>query len=169
MPAAIYKAGAALAGWEIIHQTGERDHLATLTRYEKFGVAARLAPFFDDLPRLLADCDLAISRAGGSTLAELAVCGVPAILLPYPHAADDHQRANADLLAAAGAARMLDEREVSGRLDNALARSLTELARNAPLRGLMAERLARVARPDAARQVADHVAAILQARQPAAA
>ncbi len=93
VPAAIYKAGTALTGWEIIHQTGERDHLATLTRYEKFGVAARLAPFFDDLPRLLADCDLAISRAGGSTLAELAVCGVPAILLPYPHAADDHQRA----------------------------------------------------------------------------
>ena len=90
--------------------------------YEKFGVTARLAPFFDDLPRLLADCDLAISRAGGSTLAELAVCGVPAILLPYPHAADDHQRTNADLLATAGAARMLDEREVTGRLDNALAR-----------------------------------------------
>jgi UDP-N-acetylglucosamine--N-acetylmuramyl-(pentapeptide) pyrophosphoryl-undecaprenol N-acetylglucosamine transferase len=165
VPAAVYKAGRALSGWEIVHQTGERDQGATTARYEKFGIVARVAPFFDDLPRLLSDSELAISRAGGSTLAELAVCAVPVILLPYPHAADDHQRKNADAFAAAGAAQIVDQREVTGRLDNAIASVIVDLAGNAALRQQMAHNLARVARPDAARQVAQHLAGILMARK----
>jgi len=169
VPPAIYKAQAVLAGWEILHQTGERDCRSTAALYEKLGIAARVVPFFDDLPRWLAGADLAISRAGGSTLAELAICGVPAILLPYPRATGDHQRKNADVFVAAGAARIVDQREVIGRLDNALAQSLVELAGNPALRQQMAQRLARVARPDAARQVAQSIADILVRRQTAAA
>ncbi|HEX4146353.1 MAG TPA: undecaprenyldiphospho-muramoylpentapeptide beta-N-acetylglucosaminyltransferase [Pirellulales bacterium] len=169
VPAAIYKAQAALTGWEVLHQTGERDCRSTAALYEKLGIAARVVPFFDDLPRWLAGADVAISRAGGSTLAELAVCSVPTILLPYPRATGDHQRKNADLFVAAGAARLVDQREVIGRLDNAIAETLIELAGNPALRQQMAARLARIARPDAARQVAQSIADILAARQPAAA
>ncbi|HTU27546.1 MAG TPA: UDP-N-acetylglucosamine--N-acetylmuramyl-(pentapeptide) pyrophosphoryl-undecaprenol N-acetylglucosamine transferase [Pirellulales bacterium] len=169
IPAAIYKAGPALAGWEVLHQTGERDAAATAARYEKLDVPARVVPFFDDLPRWLAGTDLAISRAGGSTLAELAVCRVPAILLPYPRATDDHQRRNADVLVAAGAARLVDEREVVGRLDNAVAAVLGDLAGNLAVRRQMAYRLSRLARPDAARQVGGLIADLLARRQTTAA
>ncbi|HEY1784270.1 MAG TPA: undecaprenyldiphospho-muramoylpentapeptide beta-N-acetylglucosaminyltransferase [Pirellulales bacterium] len=168
VPLAIYKAQAALGGWEILHQTGERDARSTAALYEKLGIAARVVPFLDDMPRWLAGADLAISRAGGSTLAELAVCSVPAILLPYPRATHDHQRKNADLFVAAGAARLVDQREVTGRLDNALAQCLLELAGNPALRRHMADRLSSVARPDAARQVAQSIADILARRQAAA-
>ncbi len=123
VPRAIYKARAALAGWEIVHQTGGHDAQATALIYGKLGLSARVAPFFADLPQLLATSALAVSRAGGTTLAELAVCGVPSILVPYPHAADNHQRRNAESFVAAGAARMVDARDVEGRLDNALARA----------------------------------------------
>jgi UDP-N-acetylglucosamine--N-acetylmuramyl-(pentapeptide) pyrophosphoryl-undecaprenol N-acetylglucosamine transferase len=169
VPPAIYKAQAVLGGWEVLHQTGERDCRSTAALYEKLGIAARVVPFFDDLPRWLAGTDLAISRAGGSTLAELAVCAVPAILLPYPRATHDHQRKNADLFVAAGAARIVDQREVAGRLDNAIAQLLIELGGSPALRQQMANRLTRLARPDAARQVAQCIADILVRRQTAAA
>jgi UDP-N-acetylglucosamine--N-acetylmuramyl-(pentapeptide) pyrophosphoryl-undecaprenol N-acetylglucosamine transferase len=169
VPSAIYKSQTALSGWEIVHQTGERDYEATAQRYIKLGITARVEPFFDDLALWLSGSDLAISRSGGSTLAELAVCAVPAILLPYPHATGDHQRKNADLLAGAGAARVVDQREVTGRLDNALAQSLVELAGNGALRLRMANDLARVARPDAARRVAQLVTEILANRHQAVA
>jgi UDP-N-acetylglucosamine--N-acetylmuramyl-(pentapeptide) pyrophosphoryl-undecaprenol N-acetylglucosamine transferase len=168
VPPAIYKAHAALAGWEIVHQTGERDETTTAALYAKLGIRAQVSPFFDDLAALVAGSDLAISRAGGSTLAELAVCAVPAILLPYPHATGDHQRKNADLVVAAGAARLVDERELNGRLDHALAAQIIALADNAPLRKRMADNLARVARPQAARQVAQYVVDVLAGRQAAA-
>ena len=76
------------------------------------------------MPALLSGSSLAICRAGGTTLAELAAAGTPALLLPYPHAADDHQRKNAEVYVAAGAAQMLDEREVTARLDDQLAEML---------------------------------------------
>ena len=115
----------ALTGWRIFHQTGGSDSQPTATLYGKLGLRARVAPFFHDLPQLLAGSGHWPSAAAGSTLAELAICGVPAILLPYPQAADDHQRHNAERFVAAGAARMLDSRQVEGRLDNALARELS--------------------------------------------
>ena len=100
-PLAIYKAQSVLAGWEILHQTGGQEPQKTAVLYGKLGITARVAPFFDDLPQLLAASALAVSRSGGTTLAELALCGVPSILLPYPHAADDHQRRNAEVFVAA--------------------------------------------------------------------
>ncbi len=139
VPRAIYKARTALAEWQIVHQTGGSDWQPTATLYGKLGLKARVAPFFHDLPRLLAGSALAVSRAGGSTLAELAICGVPSILLPYPQAADDHQRHNAERFVAAGAARLLDFRQVEGRLDDALARELTVLAGSPDLRRQMSD------------------------------
>ena len=168
-PLAIYKAQAALVGWEVVHQTGSADAEKTAVLYGKLGIAARVAPFFGDLPQLLAASDLAVSRSGGTTLAELALCGVPSILLPYPHAADDHQRANAESFVVAQAARMIDARYVEGRLDNELARDLSLLAGDAELRRRMGYNAGQLAQPDAARRVARIIAEIVVGSQVAAA
>lgn len=154
VPRAIYKAGAALAGWSIVHQTGPRDVTATARLYAKFSLSARVTPFIDDMPGMLAATDLAVSRSGGTTLAELAACGVPAILLPFPQATDDHQRLNAEAFRAAGACRIIDERCVTGRLDDALAVELRGLVGDGGLRRGMAAAAERFARPAAARLVA---------------
>src|SRR5262249_44082827 len=96
-------------------------------------------------------------RAGGTTLAELAATGVPAILLPYPHAADDHQRCNADVFAAAGAARIVDEREIFTRLDDAVVAALDDLLGDESIRDAMSASMLKLARPEAAWQVATMV------------
>ena len=89
LPLAVYKSGAALTGWEIVHQCGQRDLEATASLYAKLAITARVTPFIDDMADMLAGTDVAISRAGGTTLAEFAAARVPAILLPYPRATDD--------------------------------------------------------------------------------
>ncbi len=107
---------------------------------------------------------LAVSRAGGTTLAELAASGVPAILLPFPRAVDDHQRKNADVFAAAGAARTLDERQPLGRLDNQLASAVVELTTDHAERYQMAQAMGRLARPRATAAVVRAITAIVAAR-----
>jgi UDP-N-acetylglucosamine--N-acetylmuramyl-(pentapeptide) pyrophosphoryl-undecaprenol N-acetylglucosamine transferase len=111
---------------------------------------------------------LAISRAGGTTLAELAASGLPAVLLPYPKATDDHQRKNADVFVEAGAAELVDERDVSGRLDNYLAGKITSMATDHLLRERQAEVMQRMARPDATRTVVDAITTLLASSEPAA-
>jgi UDP-N-acetylglucosamine--N-acetylmuramyl-(pentapeptide) pyrophosphoryl-undecaprenol N-acetylglucosamine transferase len=162
VPLALYKAGAALADWQIVHQTGERDLAAVGILYRKLGIRATVLPFIENMPRLMAASQLAISRSGGTTLAELAVSGVPAILLPFPKATRDHQRKNAEAFASAGAARMLDEREATERLDNLLAKSVMELTSSDSLRMRMAQAMTRLAQPEATRRVAQAITALLQ-------
>jgi UDP-N-acetylglucosamine--N-acetylmuramyl-(pentapeptide) pyrophosphoryl-undecaprenol N-acetylglucosamine transferase len=153
VPWAIYKSQAALAGWEIVHQTGERDVASTVALYRKLGITARVVPFIENLPRVLRRSDLAISRAGGSTLAELAVCGVPAVLVPYPRAADDHQLANAKVFAGRGAARIVDARHIDGRFDNVLAKTLDELVLDDGLRKRMAHNMVRASKRHATKRI----------------
>jgi UDP-N-acetylglucosamine--N-acetylmuramyl-(pentapeptide) pyrophosphoryl-undecaprenol N-acetylglucosamine transferase len=98
--------------------------------------------------------DLAVCRAGGSTLAELALAGVPALLVPYPKAADNHQTANAKVFTAAGACRMIDETQQVGALDAALARELDPLVVDHRLRDEMGRAMQRLARPHASSQIA---------------
>ena len=112
-------------------------------------------PFIADVPELLEKCDLVVCRAGGSTLAEVAAAGVPAVLLPYPHAADDHQRKNADLFRESGGCVLVDEREVDGRLDDCLAESLVGLLADDARRQRISETVKRLGRPDAAVRIAD--------------
>jgi UDP-N-acetylglucosamine--N-acetylmuramyl-(pentapeptide) pyrophosphoryl-undecaprenol N-acetylglucosamine transferase len=164
VPRAIYKVGRAARGWEIIHQAGKRDLEATRTLYRKLGLVARVEPFLKDLPELLASTELVVSRAGGTTLAELAASGVPAVLIPYPHASRDHQRKNADRFVAAGAARLIDPRELHGRLDDRLAQVLGELATDQIVRRGMAAAMRKLARPQAARDVALLIRELLAAR-----
>jgi UDP-N-acetylglucosamine--N-acetylmuramyl-(pentapeptide) pyrophosphoryl-undecaprenol N-acetylglucosamine transferase len=157
VPKALYKLRDSLADWQIVHQTGPRETSATAELYRKLTLNATVVPFIQNLPSVLRHTDLAISRAGGTTLAELAATGVPAVLLPYPQAADDHQRSNADVFASAGAARIVDERDVYERLDDALVRALDDLVADAPLRDTMSAAALKLARPDAAWQVATMV------------
>jgi UDP-N-acetylglucosamine--N-acetylmuramyl-(pentapeptide) pyrophosphoryl-undecaprenol N-acetylglucosamine transferase len=163
-PKALYKIRGQLAGWKIIHQSGEADQVSTQTLYTKFDLPATVVPFLADMPAVLAATDLAVCRAGGTTLAELAATGVPAVLLPYPHATDDHQAANAAQFAASGGCMTIDERAVQGRLDDQLADVLCFLLANEELRGQMATAMHDLARPNAADDVAELIWSIVSSR-----
>jgi UDP-N-acetylglucosamine--N-acetylmuramyl-(pentapeptide) pyrophosphoryl-undecaprenol N-acetylglucosamine transferase len=164
VPRALYKIRHLLAGWEILHQSGDADLEPTRELYRKFALEANVEAFRTNLPELLADSRLAICRSGGTTLAELSAAATPAILLPYPHAADDHQRKNAEVFVAAGAARLLDEREVSGRLDDRLAGLLEQTLTDADGMAIMALAMRRMARPHAAAHVATLVWSLVSSR-----
>ncbi len=108
VPAAVSALGSEFDAWQVEHQTGAADCQATASAYRASGIAARVRPFFENPAAILADADLVISRAGGSTLAELAALSVAPILVPLDSALDDHQRRNAQAFAAAGAAVVTD-------------------------------------------------------------
>lgn len=154
VPRAFAQVHAKLTGWKIVHQTGQADADCTGDLYRSLGVEATVVPFVTDMPGTLAQTQLAICRAGGTTLAELAVAAVPAILVPYPHAANNHQRLNADVFSAAGASLVLDDRDAPGQLDRRLAALLSELLDDPPRRAAMAQAMRRMAKPDAASEVA---------------
>ncbi len=136
----------------IVHQTGEGMRAAVAAAYAEAGRPAEIVAFLDDMEQRFAAADLVLARSGATTCAELAAAGKAAILVPFARAADDHQRVNAATLAAAGAARMLEERELSG---EALGRAIAELV-GAPERIAEMEGAARrLGRPDAAARVAD--------------
>jgi UDP-N-acetylglucosamine--N-acetylmuramyl-(pentapeptide) pyrophosphoryl-undecaprenol N-acetylglucosamine transferase len=102
-----------LKAYEFFHQTGPSDEEYVARRYEKMGAKAVVSAFFKDMASLYQKADIAVCRAGAGTLAELAAAGVPAILIPYPHAADDHQSANAEGMAAEGGAYVLMEADMT--------------------------------------------------------
>ena len=134
----------------VVHQSGEK-HLASLrASYAAAGVQGELIAFIDDMARRYAQADLVLCRAGAVTIAELCAGGMASILVPFPHAVDDHQSANARFLSERGAAILLPQTELTPqRLADTLRRmdraTLLEMARNA--RGL--------GKPDAARVVAE--------------
>ena len=144
-----------LEGWRIVHQSGDRDEAAVRAAYAAERLPATVAAFFPDLPRLYGDAALCVTRAGATTLAELACAAVPAVLVPYPGAVRDHQRRNAERFAAAGAALVVDEGTGDeARFDAALRSLLGDVYR----RFAMAEAMAKLACPDAAATVADLLA-----------
>lgn len=154
LPRALYKVGPLARDWQIVHQSGANDVELVSELYRKLGLRAFVQPFLHDLPSVLAATDLVVCRSGGTTLAELAASGVPALLVPYPHATSDHQRRNAERFVAAGAARMIDAREVEGRLDNHLAEVLRPLMTDGASRIAMRGAMRKVARPNAAQEIA---------------
>ena len=98
---------------QVWHQTGRRDFEQTKDRYKQFGIEARIDPFLDDIDQAYAWADFVICRSGALTVSELAAVGLPAILVPYPHAVDDHQTANAHYLADAGAAVIISDSDLT--------------------------------------------------------
>ena len=136
----------------LTHQTGERDVEMVRAGYRQAGLAADVAPFFDDIARRLRRADLIVCRAGATTLAEISAAGKAAILVPLPTATDEHQRRNAEALAAAGAAMLLLQSEMNGRT---LAERILALGRDREARERMAAAAHERARPDAARVIVD--------------
>ena len=136
----------------IVHQSGIEDETEVRKAYENFPGPHEVRPFLNDMPQRLAAAQLVVCRAGASTLAELCAAGRPAILVPYPHAADDHQTRNAETLVDAGAARMLAEQNLDG---ESLAALIAELAADPGRRREMGQAARALARPDAARDIVD--------------
>jgi UDP-N-acetylglucosamine--N-acetylmuramyl-(pentapeptide) pyrophosphoryl-undecaprenol N-acetylglucosamine transferase len=161
IPAALKKLGDSLAGWQIVHQTGDGQLQETEARYAQVGVRALTVTHIDEIASVLFASDLVVCRSGGTMLAELALSNTPAILVPFPRAADNHQTANAKVFVAAGAARMIDETQQAGALDAALARDLKALVEDHRLRGDMAANMGKLARPNASAEVAGAIAAQL--------
>jgi UDP-N-acetylglucosamine--N-acetylmuramyl-(pentapeptide) pyrophosphoryl-undecaprenol N-acetylglucosamine transferase len=97
----------------IVHQTGKTDHAEVSAAYPGLGLEAEVVPFIETMREYYLAADLVICRAGAITVAELTSLGKPAILIPYPYAVDDHQRANAEILVQGGAARMVLEADLT--------------------------------------------------------
>ncbi len=136
----------------IVHQTGVADRDEVVAGYRTLGIDARVEPFLDDMGGAYAGADVVVARAGAMSCAEITACGRPAILVPYPFAADDHQRRNAEVLVAAGAAEMILDRDLDG---GAFARALTALLDDPDRRTRMAAAARAWGRPDAASAAAD--------------
>lgn len=163
VPQAINELAAAgqLADWKITHQAGERDYTSVTEIYAQTSsstTTAEVAAYFDDLPERLAGSDLVISRAGASTLAELAVMAIPTVLIPFARAADDHQRRAARILADAGAAIMIDTQECQSETAAAtLVKAIGPLLENEKHRTKLAERLRTFGNPLAAEDIARRI------------
>jgi UDP-N-acetylglucosamine--N-acetylmuramyl-(pentapeptide) pyrophosphoryl-undecaprenol N-acetylglucosamine transferase len=147
----------------LTHQTGERDVEMVRSAYRQTGIQAIVEPFLYDMGRQLARADLVVCRAGATTLAELTAAGKPAILIPLPTATDDHQRKNAEALAAAGAADMLLQQHLTGQV---LAERILALSRDRAARARMSQAARRLARPDAARVIVDRALELIERARP---
>ena len=149
--------GPTARGLDVTHQTGTADVDAVRARYADLGLTVRVEPFITDMGAAYAAADVVVGRAGAMTCAEVTAVGLPTILVPYPYAADDHQRRNAEVLAAAGAAEtILDADLTPDRLADRLRALLDDPARRAT-RAARARDLGRAA---AARRVADECLAL---------
>lgn len=165
MIAAAPRLARAGAGLEVTHQTGERDLARVRTAYDAAGLVARVEPFLHEMDREMAWADLVVSRAGATTLAELTAIGRPALLVPLPTATDDHQRRNAEALAATGAAEVIEQSRITG---DVLAGRVLALLADRPGLARMAAAARAAARPDAARTIAARILALAGGKPPRA-
>lgn len=136
--------------FRLIHQTGAADAEQVRAGYAAAGVQAEVAPFIKDMAAIYAQVDMAVARAGATSLAELAVMGLPAVLIPYPHAADDHQTANASYYVAGGGALMYRE---AGLNAAQLASAILELVEDGGKLAQMGTAMRQMAVPDAAERI----------------
>ncbi|TAK12457.1 MAG: undecaprenyldiphospho-muramoylpentapeptide beta-N-acetylglucosaminyltransferase [Acidobacteria bacterium] len=142
------------AGLQVVHQTGQRDLAVVREGYERAGVGARAESFLDGVAGEMKLADLVICRAGATTLAELAAVGRPAVLVPLPGATDDHQRKNAEALATAGAAVLLEQETLT---PDSLASTVSALLNARDRLARMADAMKQFARPDAAARIVDRL------------
>jgi len=135
------------------HQTGDRTLLEASAAYAEHHVEAELTPFIEDMAEAYAWADLVVCRAGALTVAELSAAGLPAIFVPFPAAVDDHQTANAQPMVTAGAAEILQQRDLSG---DSLSALLKGWLGNRPLLLERARKARSLAMPDALERIAGH-------------
>jgi UDP-N-acetylglucosamine--N-acetylmuramyl-(pentapeptide) pyrophosphoryl-undecaprenol N-acetylglucosamine transferase len=161
VPAAVATLPQALRARLLVAQQCRAEDLGrTRDAYDTAGVPAELSTFFPDVAGRLSTAHLVIARAGASTVAELACAGRPAILVPLPHAIDDHQRANAAALEEAGAAFVVPQPEFT---PASLGARLAALLADAPGLARAAASAARLGQPQAAATLADQVLALVNA------
>ncbi len=143
----------------VVHQTGKQGLAETEARYRNAGLGAEQVEcreFIDDMAAQYAAADLIIARAGAATVAELAIAGKPAIFVPYPFAADNHQELNAKEIVDGGGAKMFRQDALTGDI---LRAAILEIVDDAGVRQRMAANMAGFAKPGAGRAVADWCAA----------
>ncbi len=145
----------------VIHQTGEHDYDRVRRDYEDMKketasnkITIELYPFIEDMAWAYGEADLVVSRAGASTLFELAALAKPSILVPYPFAANNHQEMNTKAMARAGGALLITQKELSGPL---LAETIAGLMNNQARLKQMAEAARCLARPEAASRIAEQL------------
>jgi UDP-N-acetylglucosamine--N-acetylmuramyl-(pentapeptide) pyrophosphoryl-undecaprenol N-acetylglucosamine transferase len=143
----------------VTHQTGERDLEYVRDAYGRAGFDARVEPFLFAMDREMKQADLVVCRAGATTLAELTAAGKPSLLIPLPTAADDHQRRNAEVMRDAGAAEVLEQKDMTGA---SLASRIGSLILDTARLNAMAAASRRLARPDAARVIVDRALALVR-------
>jgi UDP-N-acetylglucosamine--N-acetylmuramyl-(pentapeptide) pyrophosphoryl-undecaprenol N-acetylglucosamine transferase len=136
----------------VIHQTGPQDEDRIRTAYKERGLQGEVSGFIQDMARAYAEADLVVSRAGAGAVFELAALGKPSILIPFPHATNNHQVTNALALVNAGGAEMILQEHLSGRL---LAEAVTRRMDHPEALASMGEAAGKVAKPEAAREIAD--------------
>lgn len=137
---------------EIVHQTGKADHERVKSAYSELGRKADVVEFIHEMPQLFARSDLIVSRAGASTVAELTAAARPCILIPFPEAADDHQRRNALALEKRHAAVVLEQAKTTGK---ELAETILRLADNREELRQMSAASKQLARPDSVEKILD--------------
>ncbi|MGD0345566.1 MAG: undecaprenyldiphospho-muramoylpentapeptide beta-N-acetylglucosaminyltransferase [Terracidiphilus sp.] len=148
----------AVPGLTILHQCGERHAAATLEAYQASGADAsrwQVRPFLSDMAAEFARAHLILSRSGATTVAEEAAAGKPAVLVPFAAATDEHQRRNAEAMVEAGAAVMLEEKDLE--IPERLLAALTGLLNDPPRRSAMAAAARTQAHPGAAARIADRL------------
>ena len=144
-------------GIHIIHQTGERDYNDARAAYASFGESAEVFQFIEDMPAAFARADLVVCRSGASTVAEIAAAGKPAVFVPFPRAADDHQRVNAEALERHGAAVVVEESKLEGVW---LAETIAALLQDPQRLERMSQAARELAHPNAARDIAKMAARV---------
>lgn len=147
-------------GLTIVHQTGEKDLDEVRQAYDRAGIVAEVRPFIDDMAREYRRADLIVCRAGATTIAEITACGKACLFIPFPHAADDHQRKNAEALLKKDACELLLEPELT---PQRLAQTIAELMDNRERLERIGRNAAGLARLDAARVIVDEM---LKGQQP---
>ena len=144
-------------GLQVVHQTGERDYDLVHGAYAQAGIPAEVHKFIDDMPGFFARADLVLCRSGASTVAEIAAAGKPAVFVPFPLAADDHQRRNAEALEQVQAAVVIEET----RLDEVwLIDSIVALLEDPARLARMAEAARAMSHPNAAKDIAELAAQV---------
>lgn len=140
------------ASLRVIHQTGAADREMVAAQYDRLNVEAEVVAFIRDMASVYACADFVVTRAGATTLAEIAVMGLPALLIPYPYAADNHQVTNGRYYVKGKGALMVEEAELSGEI---LARTLSEYLHNPEELHTMAANMKALAMPDATNKIVE--------------
>ncbi len=152
VPEAVEKLNKRFNDLHVVHQTGERDCQEVKKRYEELGATAQVLPFIDDMAAAYRQADVVVCRSGATSVAELALCRKPSILVPFPYAADNHQEVNAQSLVKAEAAVMILQSDLN---PDRLADEVAAIFGDTERRASMEEAAAGVSKPGAAQDICE--------------